>query len=114
MCVDIYSIEICCLQDHPSSDSFYDSDFADGETVTVQPPQVEKQQDKDSVGSQQDQFENAEVDGEWGRQRMSSCTVTERDVGVEVDELSDWLGKMALWHHLFFKDVVIFSMASRL
>ncbi|KAJ3661088.1 hypothetical protein Zmor_005506 [Zophobas morio] len=102
------------LSDHPSSDSFYDSDFADGETVTVQPPQVEKQQDKDSVGSQQDQFENAEVDGEWGRQRMSSCTVTERDVGVEVDELSDWLGKMALWHHLFFKDVVIFSMASRL
>jgi hypothetical protein len=62
------------LSDHPSSDSFYDSDFADGETTTT--PQVDKQQDKDSEGSQQDQFENAaEVDGEWGRQRTRSYTL---------------------------------------
>jgi hypothetical protein len=66
--------EMYTLQDHPSSDSFYDSDFADGETTTT--PQVDKQQDKDSEGSQQDQFENAaEVDGEWGRQRTRSYTL---------------------------------------
>lgn len=52
------------IQDHPSSDSFYDSDFADGEPTG---PQViiDKSTDKDSEGgSQPDQFENPEIDGE--------------------------------------------------
>ncbi|XP_063910866.1 protein nervous wreck-like isoform X1 [Zophobas morio] len=76
--------------DHPSSDSFYDSDFADGETVTVQPPQVEKQQDKDSVGSQQDQFENAEVDGEWAMLEQERQRIEQLTAGWDDPTQVDW------------------------
>ncbi|XP_063910868.1 protein nervous wreck-like isoform X3 [Zophobas morio] len=78
------------LSDHPSSDSFYDSDFADGETVTVQPPQVEKQQDKDSVGSQQDQFENAEVDGEWAMLEQERQRIEQLTAGWDDPTQVDW------------------------
>lgn len=46
-------------QDHPSSDSFYDSDYVDGEVNAASSEKV--------VISQEDQFDNQEVDGEWGR-----------------------------------------------
>jgi hypothetical protein len=97
--------EMYTLQDHPSSDSFYDSDFADGETTTT--PQVDKQQDKDSEGSQQDQFENAaEVDGEWGRQRTRSYTLclawyrcTQLQANVCSCRFSRFLVRLAIHQH---------------
>lgn len=60
MCFSLY-----VRQDHPSSDSFYDSDFADGE-ATIPQEKVEKEEREDII--QQEQYENPEVDGEWGRQ----------------------------------------------
>lgn len=47
-------------QDHPSSDSFYDSDAADGEVPMEKVERDEVEQQIDG--------ETAEVDGEWGRQ----------------------------------------------
>ncbi|KAJ8970435.1 hypothetical protein NQ314_001230, partial [Rhamnusium bicolor] len=61
------------LSDHPSSDSFYDSDFADGEPV---PETRADSKEDDRRESQSDQFESAEVDGEWGRQRIHSATLS--------------------------------------
>ena len=48
-------------QDHHSSDSFYDSDYAEGEPVTGATERTER----DSEESYRD--ESQEVDGEWGR-----------------------------------------------
>lgn len=61
------------VQDHPSSDSFYDSDFADTETAAIGGGGgggVEKGVEKEEVVELPvaDSYENPEVDGEWGRQ----------------------------------------------
>lgn len=56
---------VLMLQDHPSSDSFYDSDFADTETAAIGGEKVEKEEVEMPVA---DTYENPEVDGEWGRQ----------------------------------------------
>lgn len=58
-----------CFQDHPSSDSFYDSDYADGEASTVPVDKVDREIEETSM----EQYENPEVDGEWGRQRKHSA-----------------------------------------
>lgn len=56
------------LQDHPSSDSFYDSDFADAETTALG---AEKGGEKEETEIPlADSYENPEVDGEWGRQLL--------------------------------------------
>ncbi|XP_044766404.1 protein nervous wreck isoform X3 [Coccinella septempunctata] len=78
------------LSDHPSSDSFYDSDFAETEAPAPQPvsqPMVEHADSEDS------QAETAEVDGEWAmleneRQRIEQLTAgwddpTQVDWGTE-------------------------------
>lgn len=49
-------------QDHPSSDSFYDSDFADGEVSGAPQDKYEKTEQE-----RHEEQESAEVDGEWGR-----------------------------------------------
>lgn len=55
------------LQDHPSSDSFYDSDAAD---IEVPVEKVEREEVEQIDG------ETAEVDGEWGRQTNLFVTCT--------------------------------------
>ncbi|XP_066149129.1 protein nervous wreck isoform X2 [Euwallacea fornicatus] len=81
------------LSDHPSSDSFYDSDFADGEQVTapIESVKVEMEQEE----NQQDQFESQEVDAvlEQERQRIEQLTAgwddpTQVDWGAETEEAS--------------------------
>ncbi|XP_044257728.1 protein nervous wreck isoform X1 [Tribolium madens] len=75
------------LSDHPSSDSFYDSDFAEGETAA---PQADKQQDIDSEGSQHDQFENAEVDGEWAMLEQERQRIEQLTAGWDDPTQIDW------------------------
>ncbi|KAK5642779.1 hypothetical protein RI129_008946 [Pyrocoelia pectoralis] len=81
------------LSDHPSSDSFYDSDFADTELPVVDKvPNVESEDTPESV-------ENPEVDGEWAvleqeRQRIEQLTVgwddpTQVDWGADESEKTD-------------------------
>ncbi|XP_049819119.1 protein nervous wreck isoform X3 [Aethina tumida] len=86
------------LSDHPSSDSFYDSDFADGE-VTAAPVAASVTGDRtsergvDFEEQPQDYYEAAEVDGEWAvleqeRQRIEQLTAgwddpTQVDWGAE-------------------------------
>lgn len=55
------------LQDHPSSDSFYDSDFAETEAPAPHPI---SQSVVEHADSEESQAETAEVDGEWGRQEI--------------------------------------------
>lgn len=50
------------MQDHPSSDSFYDSDFADGDATVAVGEVITDGKDEERRESQ------SEVDGEWGRQ----------------------------------------------
>ncbi|XP_060519940.1 protein nervous wreck isoform X3 [Cylas formicarius] len=75
------------LSDHPSSDSFYDSDFADGEQPAAQ---TEAKTDRDLEDNLPDQFETAEVDAvlEQERQRIEQLTAgwddpTQVDWGAE-------------------------------
>ncbi|XP_076265052.1 FCH and double SH3 domains nervous wreck [Rhynchophorus ferrugineus] len=84
------------LSDHPSSDSFYDSDFADGEQITapIEAPKIEKEVVEETPP---DQFENQEVDGEWAvleqeRQRIEQLTAgwddpTQVDWGAEEEAM---------------------------
>ncbi|XP_074028247.1 FCH and double SH3 domains nervous wreck isoform X6 [Leptinotarsa decemlineata] len=74
--------------DHPSSDSFYDSDFADGDvTVPVETtPDIKEDERRES---QSDNYESCEVDGEWAvleqeRQRIEQLTA-EWDDPTQVD-----------------------------
>lgn len=50
------------FQDHPSSDSFYDSDFADGDATVAVGEIATDSKEEERRESQ------PEVDGEWGRQ----------------------------------------------
>lgn len=50
------------FQDHPSSDSFYDSDFADGDATVAVGEITTDSKEEERRESQ------PEVDGEWGRQ----------------------------------------------
>ncbi|XP_048523850.1 protein nervous wreck-like isoform X3 [Dendroctonus ponderosae] len=85
----------CLLQDHPSSDSFYDSDFAEGEQVTA--PIESVKQEKEPEELQQEQLESQEVDGEWAvleqeRQRIEQLTAgwddpTQVDWGAEEEAM---------------------------
>lgn len=63
------------LKDHPSSDSYYDSDFADGEpSATPQPPvdvKIETDYDERPVVDSDEEDSQQEVDGEWGRATTS-------------------------------------------
>ncbi|KAF2879160.1 hypothetical protein ILUMI_27012 [Ignelater luminosus] len=79
------------LSDHPSSDSFYDSDFADAEP-TAPPEKVAKVETDDS----QETNDNPEVDAvlEQERQRIEQLTAgwddpTQVDWGTEESERSD-------------------------
>ncbi|XP_072401279.1 protein nervous wreck isoform X2 [Diabrotica undecimpunctata] len=80
------------LSDHPSSDSFYDSDFADGEPtagpVETRVEAVSKEEERRE--SQSDHYEAAEVDAmlEQERQRIEQLTAgwddpTQVDWGTE-------------------------------
>ncbi|KAK4877431.1 hypothetical protein RN001_009937 [Aquatica leii] len=82
------------LSDHPSSDSFYDSDFADAEAPVID--KVIKVESEDVSES----MDNPEVDGEWAvleqeRQRIEQLTAgwddpTQVDWGaVEADRQDD-------------------------
>ncbi|XP_031346627.1 protein nervous wreck isoform X2 [Photinus pyralis] len=78
------------LSDHPSSDSFYDSDFADAEL-----PVVDKVQHAESEGTPEP-VENPEVDAvlEQERQRIEQLTAgwddpTQVDWGAEESERTD-------------------------
>ncbi|KAL1502322.1 hypothetical protein ABEB36_007483 [Hypothenemus hampei] len=76
------------LSDHPSSDSFYDSDFADGEQVSGPTESAKIEREPEEV--QQDQFESQEVDAvvEQERQQIEQLTAgwddpTQVDWGAE-------------------------------
>ncbi|KAJ8922371.1 hypothetical protein NQ315_004314 [Exocentrus adspersus] len=61
------------LSDHPSSDSFYDSDFAEGETLAETRTDSKEEERRES---QSDQYENVEIDAvlEQSRQRIEQLT----------------------------------------
>ncbi|XP_050308619.1 protein nervous wreck isoform X3 [Anthonomus grandis grandis] len=80
------------LSDHPSSDSFYDSDFADGEQVTA--PMESMQKDREIEEIPEDQSETQEVDDvlEQERQRIEQLTAgwddpTQVDWGAEAEAM---------------------------
>ncbi|XP_030766013.1 protein nervous wreck isoform X3 [Sitophilus oryzae] len=85
------------LSDHPSSDSFYDSDFADGEQVTAPIESVKVEKEAEESPSAADHFESQEVDGEWAvleqeRQRIEQLTAgwddpTQVDWGAEEEAM---------------------------
>ncbi|CAG9856160.1 unnamed protein product [Phyllotreta striolata] len=83
------------LSDHPSSDSFYDSDFADGEPA---PPaaDVVKEEAERRESHHSDHYESAEVDAmlEQERQRIEQLTAgwddpTQVDWGAEAAAADD-------------------------
>ncbi|KAG5898079.1 hypothetical protein JTB14_001784 [Gonioctena quinquepunctata] len=81
------------LSDHPSSDSFYDSDFADGEVTIPAETTGPDSKEEERRESQSDNYESSEVDGEWAvleqeRQRIEQMTAgwddpTQVDWGTE-------------------------------
>ncbi|KAG5898080.1 hypothetical protein JTB14_001784 [Gonioctena quinquepunctata] len=78
------------LSDHPSSDSFYDSDFADGEVTIPAETTGPDSKEEERRESQSDNYESSEVDAvlEQERQRIEQMTAgwddpTQVDWGTE-------------------------------
>ncbi|XP_065161069.1 protein nervous wreck isoform X2 [Atheta coriaria] len=82
------------LSDHPSSDSYYDSDFADGEpSATPQPPvdvKIETDYDERPVVDSDEEDSQQEVDGEWAMLEQERQRIEQMTAGWDDPTQVDW------------------------